>query len=204
MRIHSDSFDHGQPIPPEFAAGTAEGFSANRNPHLAWDDVPDGTVSFALVCIDPDVPTVAEMVGRDDVEIPALQPRTEFVHWVMIDIPAEVHAIAAGSCSDGFTPKGKRAPDGPAGSRQGLNDYTGWFANHPEMAGDWLGYDGPWPPGNDLRVHRYVFRVFALDVARLEVPARFTAADALHAMQGHVLAEAEMYGTYSLHPAHCF
>jgi len=199
MRIHSDSFAHGQPIPPEFAAGTPEGFGANRNPHLAWDGAPEGVLSFVLTCIDPDVPTVAEMVGRDDVEIPVEQPRTQFVHWVMIDIPAEVREIAAGSCSQGFTPKGKRTPPGPHGARQGLNDYTGWFAGHPDMAGDWLGYDGPWPPGNDLRVHRYVFRVFALDVAQLEVPARFTAADVRRAMQGHVLAEAEMYGTYTLY-----
>jgi len=201
MRIYSHSFDNGQPIPPEFAAGTADGFSANRNPHLAWDEVPDATASFALICIDPDVPTVAEMVGRDDVEIPIEQPRTDFIHWVMIDIPAGVREIAAGSCSEGVTPKGKRAPQGPSGSRQGLNDYTGWFAGTPEMAGDWLGYDGPWPPGNDLHVHRYFFRLFALDVAQLEVPARFTAANVLRAIQGHVLAETALYGTYSLHPA---
>jgi len=201
MRIYSHSFDNGQPIPPEFAAGTEDGFSANRNPHLAWDDVPDATASFALVCIDPDVPTVAEMVGRDDVEIPIEQPRTDFIHWVMIDIPAGVREIAAGSCSEGVTPGGKRAPQGPSGSRQGLNDYTGWFAGHPEMAGEWLGYDGPWPPGNDLRVHRYFFRMFALNVAQLQVPARFTAADVLRAIQGHVLAETALHGTYSLHPA---
>jgi len=97
MYIRSNSFDNGQPIPAEFAAGSTSGFSANRNPHLAWDDVPDGAASFALLCIDPDVPTALEMVGRDDVEIPALQPRTDFIHWVMIDIPADVREIAAGS-----------------------------------------------------------------------------------------------------------
>jgi len=201
MYLRSDSFANGQPIPAEFAAGTASGFSTNRNPHLAWGDVPEGSASFALLCIDPDVPTVAEMVGRDDVEIPALQPRTDFIHWVMIDIPADVCEIAAGSCSEKFTPKGKRDPPGPPGSRQGLNDYTGWFANTPEMTGDWLGYDGPYPPVNDLRLHRYFFRVFALDMAHLDVPERFSAADTLRAMQGHVLAEAAIHGTYSLHPA---
>jgi len=143
MQIRSDSFDNGQPIPADYAAGTADGFGRNRNPHLAWADVPAGTLSFALLCVDPDVPTVAEMVGREDVEIPVEQPRTEFVHWVMADLPAEVREIAAGSCSEGVTVRGKRAPQGPAGSRQGLNDYTGWFANDPQMAGDWLGYDGP-------------------------------------------------------------
>ena len=50
------------------------------------------------------------------------------------------------------------------------------------MAGDYRGYDGPFPPSNDLRMHRYFFRVFALDVASLDLPARFTANDALRAM----------------------
>jgi len=202
MYIRSDSFGNGQPIPAEFAAGSTHGFSANRNPHLAWGDVPEGAASFALICIDPDVPTVAEMVGRDDVEIPVEQPRTDFIHWVMVEVPADIREIAAGTCSEGVTPRGKCDPQGPPGSRQGLNDYTGWFANTPEMAGDWRGYDGPYPPANDLRLHRYFFRMFALDVARLDVPARFDAADVLRAIQGHVLAEAAIYGTYSLHPLH--
>ncbi|KAB7769806.1 YbhB/YbcL family Raf kinase inhibitor-like protein [Xanthomonas maliensis] len=200
MRLISHSFDNGAAIPVEFAAGSPEGFAPNRNPHLAWSEVPAGTASFALLCLDPDVPTVPETVGRDDLQIPVEQPRTDFVHWAMIDLPASVHELAAGSCSDGFVAKGKRQPAGPAGARQGLNSYTDWFAGNADMAGDYLGYDGPYPPFNDLRLHRYFFRVFALDVARLEVPARFTAADALRAMHGHVLAEATLHGTYTLNP----
>jgi len=69
------------------------------------------------------------------------------------------------------------------------------------MAGQYLGYDGPYPPFNDERVHRYFFRVFALDVAQLALPTPFTAADVLHAMHGHVLAEASLHGTYTLNPA---
>lgn len=204
MRIHSDSFRHGERLPAEFAAGVrgpaGVGFGANRNPHLAWTEVPEGTASFALLCVDPDVPTEPEMVGRDDVEIPAQQARTRFTHWLVADLPAGLRAIAAGSCSDGVVPGGKRAPAGPAGSRQGLNDYTGWFASDAGMAGDWFGYDGPFPPPNDLRLHRYEFRLLALDVANLELPARFTRDDLLAAVEGHVLAEASTYATYSLHP----
>jgi Raf kinase inhibitor-like YbhB/YbcL family protein len=199
MKIRSDSFEHRHRIPVEFAAGQATadgyGFAPNRNPHLAWDDVPANTQSFALLCIDPDVPTDP---GANP--IPVEQPRTDFTHWAMVDIPADVREIAAGSCSEGVTPHGKREPSGPAGSRQGLNDYTGWFANDPDMRGDWRGYDGPFPPPHDLRLHRYFCRVFALDVARLDVPERFTAADVLHAVQGHVLGEASIYATYSLNP----
>ena len=116
MRIWSDSFEHRGEIPLEFAMGQADGFAGNRNPHLAWDGVPEGTKSFALLCIDPDVPTVAAMVGRADVQIPVEQPRTDFVHWAMADIAADVRSIAAGSCSDGPVVRGKQSPAGPAGA----------------------------------------------------------------------------------------
>ena len=203
MRIRSDSFENGKPLAAEFAMGRADGFAANRNPHLAWDGVPEGTKSFALLCIDADAPTVAETVGRDDLEIPVEQPRGDFIHWAMVDIAAESRVIAAGSCSDGISAKGKQNPPGPPGSRQGLNDYTGWFAGDAGMGGDYFGYDGPYPPFNDLRTHRYFFRLFALDVDKLAVPERFTASDVFRAMHGHVLAEALVHGTYSLNAKAC-
>lgn len=200
MQITSHSFEPGKRIPAEFAMGALEGFGGNRNPQLTWSGVPDGTKSFALLCIDTDVPTVAEMVGQVGVEIPVDQPRADFAHWAMIDIAADVREIASGSCSDGITKQGKSSPPGPTGSRQGLNSYTEWFAGDTDMQGDYFGYDGPYPPVNDLRLHRYFFRIFALDVAKLAVSDRFTAADVFHAMQAHVLKEAATYGTYSLHP----
>ena len=107
MRLRSDSIQPGQPIAATYAMGQADGFAANRNPHLAWDDVPAGTAAFALLCLDPDVPTVAEMVGRDDVQIPVEQPRTNFVHWAAVDLPADLREIAEGSASDGVVAKGK-------------------------------------------------------------------------------------------------
>ena len=200
MRIWSESFEHRHRIPAEFAMGTPEGFGGNRNPHVAWADVPEGTQSFVLLCIDTDVPTDPSTVGRADMEIPVEQPRADFVHWAMVDIPANVREIEAGSASDGVTKRGKQAPKGPAGARQGLNDYTGWFAGDADMRGDWRGYDGPYPPGNDLRLHRYFFRLFALRVPKLDLPETFTAADVFHALQPHEITEAAMYGTYSLNP----
>ncbi|MCD9032624.1 YbhB/YbcL family Raf kinase inhibitor-like protein [Luteimonas sp. Y-2-2-4F] len=200
MRIRSDSFERGKPIPAEFALGAPQGFGGNRNPHLTWDGAPEGTRSFVLLCIDADAPTRPEMAGQDGVEIPADQPRADFVHWVVADIPPDVTEIAAGSSSDGLTRGGKASPPGPAGARQGRNDYTGWFAGDAELAGTYRGYDGPYPPPNDLRVHRYFFRVFALDVARLELPDDFGAAEVFAALHGHVLAEASVHGTYSLNP----
>jgi len=201
MKLSSQSFGNGQPIPAEFAAGGSDGFAGNRSPQLAWSEVPEGTRSFALVCVDPDAPTVPELVGRDDVTIPLDQPRGHFIHWVMVDIPASLRELAAGSCSDGFSARGKQPPPGPAGARQGLNDYTGWFAADPDLSGSYRGYDGPYPPFNDERVHRYFFRLYALDVERLPLEGDFTTTDAHRAMHGHVLAEAAIHGTYTLNPA---
>ena len=200
MRLRSDSFEHRHRIPAEFAMGAPDGFGGNRNPHLAWADAPAETRSFVLMCIDTDVPTDPSTVGREDMEIPVDQPRAEFVHWVMVDIPASVHEIAAGSASDGVTKRGKQDPKGPPGARQGLNDYTGWFAGDADMRGDWKGYDGPYPPFNDLRLHRYFFRLFAVRTEKLDVPADFTAADVFRALQPVELTEAAIYGTYSLNP----
>ena len=204
MQIHSDSFQHNARIPVEFAfgkPGKPVELSANRNPHLAWRDAPAATRSFALVCIDGDVPSRGDDVNQAGRVVPADLPRVEFAHWLMIDIPPTCTAIAAGSCSDGITAHGKRTPNGPAGSRQGRNDYTGWFASDPAMAGDYLGYDGPCPPWNDALLHRYRFRVYALDVARLDLAHMFGWPELQTALRGHVLSQAEITGTYSLNPA---
>ena len=69
------------------------------------------------------------------------------------------------------------------------------------MAGDYYGYDGPCPPWNDERLHRYHFRVAALDIPSLGLEGRFDIGDVRRAMEGHVLAEAEIIGTYSLNAA---
>ncbi len=206
MKIHSNSFPARGPIPAEFAFGRpGDGgepivLSDNRNPHLAWDDVPAGTASFVLLCVDPDAPSRADDVNQAGRTVPADLPRVEFVHWVLVDVPAEVRQIEAGAYSQGVTARGK--PGAAAGGvRQGLNDYTGWFAGDPDMEGRYHGYDGPCPPFNDAIAHRYFFRLFALDVARLELPQPFTAGRVMAAMHGHVLGEAVVYGTYSLNPA---
>ena len=69
------------------------------------------------------------------------------------------------------------------------------------MKGEYLGYDGPCPPWNDSIVHRYHFRIYALDVDRLHLADGFTVTELRVAMDGHVLAEAEVMGTYTLNPA---
>lgn len=214
MRLWSDSFRDGGAIPAEFAFGCPDPethlrLSTNRNPHLAWDEVPNGTESLALFCFDIDVPSVGGDVNREGVEIPESLPRVDFFHWTLVDIPVAIRTIAPGRFSDMVTPRGKQGPDVPFlvknGTlhqlRQGLNDYTGWFASDPAMAGEYFGYDGPCPPWNDLRLHHYIFRLYALDVARFPLEGKFTGAEARAAIRGHILDEAQIVGVYSTHSA---
>jgi Raf kinase inhibitor-like YbhB/YbcL family protein len=204
MQLRSDNFDDGQPIPAEFAFGKrADPFalSDNLSPHLAWKNAPSATRSFVLTCIDTDVPSRGDDVNQKGRSVPADLPRVEFTHWLMANIPAECGELAAGACSDEVTPRGKREPFGPPGSVQGVNDFTGWFSGDADMGGEYLGYDGPCPPWNDTIPHHYVFALFALDMEKCPVKRKFTAADALKAMKGHVLGTAKITGLYSLNPA---
>ncbi|MBE1162061.1 YbhB/YbcL family Raf kinase inhibitor-like protein [Dyella acidiphila] len=203
MQLRSDNFQHGQPMPPRLAFGkTASPFalSDNNSPHLAWKGAPEATRSFVLTCIDTDVPSRPDDVNQEGRSVPADLPRVDFVHWLMANIPAECAELGEGACSDEVTPRGKQDPFGPPGSVQGVNDYTHWFAGDSNMQGNYLGYDGPCPPWNDTLVHHYHFRVHALDVASLPLQAGFTLDDLRAAMHGHVLAEAELTGTYSINP----
>ena len=95
---------------------------------------------------------------------------------------------------------GKAGPIAPNDTRQGINDYTGWFANDNDMGGDYYGYDGPCPPWNDEIPHRYLFTLFALVVAKLAITGRFNGVDARTAIAGHTLAEAKISGVYTLNP----
>ncbi|HVF63419.1 MAG TPA: YbhB/YbcL family Raf kinase inhibitor-like protein [Casimicrobiaceae bacterium] len=205
MRLSTTAFADAAPMPADYAFCKQDPtsritLSLNRNPDFVWSDAPTGTESFALICHDPDVPSRADDVNQEGRRISATLPRVEFFHWVLIDLPRSTSAIARGAHADGVTARGKPGPNAPGGGRHGINDYTAWFANDKEMAGDYYGYDGPCPPWNDELVHRYVFTLYALDVAKLDVQPRFTGTDARNGMRGHVLAEASVSGRYSLNP----
>jgi len=205
MKLTSESFKYGTAIPGEFAFAVEDAkshvaLSSNRNPQLAWTDVPEGTESFALIVHDPDVPSKGDDVNKEGREVSASLPRVRFYHWLLVDIPAATREILAGSQSDGVTAHGKRGPAAPGGMRHGINNYTQWFASDSEMEGDYFGYDGPCPPWNDAIVHHYVFTLYALDVEELAVDGELTPENVLAAIKGHVLAEASLTGTYSLNP----
>ena len=98
-------------------------------------------------------------------------PLGTFVHWVIYNIPA-----SAGGLPEAFS-KDARLPDG---TLQGSNG-----------AGR-VGYTGPCPPGG---THRYFFKLYALDTT-LEISGA-SKDQLLQAMQGHVLAQGELMGTFT-------
>ena len=205
MKLWSDSWTNGDPIPPRFAAGRPDGtggacFSDNLNPHLAWADLPLQTRSLALICHDFDVPSRADDVNQPGREVPAALARVDFFHWLLVDLPLQPAFIAEGQYSQTFVPRGKPGPQTPGPARQGLNDYTAWFASHAELAGQYFGYDGPFPPVNDSLVHHYVFTLYALALPRLPLPSLFTGPQVRQALAAQVLAEATLSGTYTLNP----
>ncbi|THJ36016.1 YbhB/YbcL family Raf kinase inhibitor-like protein [Lampropedia aestuarii] len=207
MKLTSQSIQDGQPIAGEFAfavpdASNHVALSSNRNPHLAWSDVPAGTQSFVVVCHDPDVPSKGDDVNQEGKTVPADLPRVDFYHWLLLDIPAATTEIQAGSQADGVIARGKSGPAAPHGLRHGINDYTGWFAGDAQMGGQYFGYDGPCPPWNDSIVHRYIFTVYALATPTLQVEGELNGANVKAALaKAQVLGQASITGTYSLNTA---
>ena len=99
-------------------------------------------------------------------------PVGTWVHWVIFNIPAASTGLAEN------VPKTAELPDG---SLQGTNDFRR------------IGYGGPCPPPGPA--HRYFFKLYALSKA-LQLPAGATKADVLRAMEGSVLATAQLMGRY--------
>jgi len=206
MKLTTTAFAEMEAIAPEYAFGKIDtrnhvSLSENLNPDFAWNDIPVGTRSFVMLCHDPDVPSKGDDVNKDGRTVPAALPRVDFFHWVLVDLPTTMTKVACGEFSNGVTARGKAGPQAAHGARQGINDYTGWFAGDKDMAGDYFGYDGPCPPWNDAIVHRYVFTLYAVSVARLGVEGVFNGNDVRRALQGRILAQASVTGCYSLNPA---
>lgn len=99
-------------------------------------------------------------------------PKKTWVHWVLFNIPADRTQLIE---QLGET---KETEDGMI---QGTNDFKK------------IGYDGPYPPVGEK--HRYFFKLYALDT-ELKLPAGATKAKVEAAMKGHILAQAQLMGTY--------
>jgi hypothetical protein len=200
-----DAFANGAPIPARFAFGKPGedgpfATSDNISPAIQWEGAPAGTRSFVLICVDPDVPSSGEDVNQAGRSVPADLPRVDFHHWLLADIPATATGLPEGAGGRGVVGGGKTT-GATAHGVTGRNNYTEWFAGDADMGGTYGGYDGPCPPWNDTIVHHYHFKVFALDVDSLGLEGAYTAEQLKAAMAGHVLAQAEHVGTYSMNPA---
>ena len=206
MRLTSTSITDGRPIDPQYAfcrpdpdAHSTSG--GNVSPHLAWANPPEGTRSFAVVVHDPDVPADAADANQEGKTIPEDAERTDFFHWLLVDIPETVTEIPEGALKD-EPEMGGAEPGLTSGfGVEGVNDFTSFFEGS-DQAGTYGGYDGPCPPWNDERLHHYHVTVYALDTESLGLSedGDFRGQDVLDALDGHVLAQAEIVGTYTQNP----
>ena len=146
LQLLSNSFAEGAWIPE---LHSCEG--ADLSPSLEWSGDTGRARSFALVLDDPDAPSGT------------------FCHWLLYDIPPQVHDLAQG------------VKPGSVGV-SGTNDF-----GQP-------GYGGPCPPKGSA--HRYCFRLFALDVHTLGLRPGVGRREVLQAMNGHILAEAQYMGRF--------
>jgi Raf kinase inhibitor-like YbhB/YbcL family protein len=113
--------------------------------------------------------SLALIVDDPDAPDPA-KPKMTWVHWVLYNIP-----VSAAGLEEAVAPAAL-----PSGTREGMNDWNR------------TGYGGPCPP---IGRHRYFHKLYALDKVLPDLK-RPTKAALETAMQGHVLAKAELMGTY--------
>lgn len=157
--VTAPALKQGKPIAMD---NVFDGFGCtgkNISPELEWSNAPAGTQSFAITMYDPDAPT-----------------GSGWWHWVVFNIPADTHKLAAGASNGG-----KKTM--PKGSIQSLTDFGK------------AGYGGPCPPPGD-KPHHYFFRVFALK-DKLPLKAATPAAQVSYFIHQNKLAEAEVMATFS-------
>ncbi|RMH63960.1 MAG: YbhB/YbcL family Raf kinase inhibitor-like protein [Calditrichaeota bacterium] len=131
----------------------------NISPQLSWRDAPEGTKSFAVTMYDPDAPT-----------------GSGWWHWVVFNLPAEVHELASGA---GDPSKGLM----PRGAVQSVTDFGK------------SGYGGPCPPKGD-GPHAYIITVHALDTKALPLDASANPALVGFHINAHTLAKASLVFYY--------
>ncbi len=155
MYLESSAYRNGTTMPARFATVQVAGGAGHSVP-LAWGDAPLGTRSFVIAMIDHH--PIAH----------------EWLHWLVVDVPASASEIPEGASGTAAMPAGAR--------------------ELPNRAGR-IGYGGPQPPVGS-GVHDYEVTISAVDVPALDVGADGTLEDVTAAMRGHVLASASMVGLF--------
>lgn len=173
---------------PDEITHTRDG--SNINPEVSWLKGPAGTKSYAMIVHDSEVPIVFDDANKEERVIQESLKRMDFYHWVLIDIPVDRTSIAEGEDSNGVNTTGKSVGQKPYGL-SGKNDYTLFKGS------TFGGYDGPCPPWNDEKLHKYHFTVYALDLPTLGLSGEFGGKEALKAIEGHVLAKGVITGSYT-------
>jgi Raf kinase inhibitor-like YbhB/YbcL family protein len=125
-------------------------------------------ISPALVWDEPPQQTEAFVLMVDDPDAPG----GVFTHWMIFNIPANTHQFGEG------VPIQEQLE---SGALQGKNDFGK------------IGYRGPCPPSGSS--HQYRFTIYALD-QRLNLKAGASKKQVIDAMQGHILAQGRLTGTY--------
>lgn len=132
-------------------------------------DAQDVSPPLSWSGVPDDAQSLALIVDDPDAPDPAA-PKMIWVHWVLYNLPADSTGLAEAVLGEAL----------PAGTLEGKNDWKQ------------TGYRGPCPP---IGEHRYFFKLNALDVALPDLGLP-TKAELAQAMEGHVLAEAVLMGTY--------
>lgn len=211
MKLWSDSYTEGERLPEKYAFGKHHPefhieMSENISPHFVWTGVPDGAKSLAITCHILNAPTNADPTNVIGKFIPVDVARTEYYLWTCVDLPVSTKSIEEGVFSKGITPRGKSGPEGPLGTRQGLNGYTTYFEGKGDkymrgsMIGKYFGYDGPCPPYNDEALHKVRWTLYAMDWERCPLEGEFSSVELLPAMDGHILDQATSDCTYAINP----
>ena len=152
MELTSTSFANGGKIPLKHVMQGIGG--QNVSLQLAWKDVPAGTKSFALSMVD------------------MLPMAAEWVHWLVINIPAGTSSIPEGFSGKISLPASELA-----------NSFGG------------LGFGGPQPPRGS-GIHPYVITVYALNVEKLPLNFKSSLTDFRKSLVKKVLATASITGKY--------
>jgi len=143
----------------------------------------NGTIPVRHTCDGEDLSPALSWTGAPEgtksfvliMDDPDAPPGT-WVHWVLYDLPADATGLP-----EGLPEKDNPGHGGVHGLCWGVNDFSR------------VGYHGPCPPPGSS--HRYLFKLYALDT-RLGLAPRATKPVVVKAMEGHLLAESELVGTF--------
>ncbi|MCG6944127.1 MAG: YbhB/YbcL family Raf kinase inhibitor-like protein [Deltaproteobacteria bacterium] len=149
---------------------TSPAFSPNKEiPAKYTCDGEDISPALEWSGLPEGTKSIALIVDDPDAPDPAA-PKMTWVHWVLYNIPPGATGL----------PEAVKPQDLPKGTKEGLNDWKR------------TGYGGPCPP---IGRHRYFHKLYALDAVLPDL-GKPTKKDLEKAIQAHILAKAEMVGTY--------